>query len=127
MQPWIESFHRQHHHEFRKKLRRSSPISYYSNTLAKPFETNPVPTSTANSRSTPTNDKQNIKKATTKRKAPICSVCEKTVSINSKRMICTYCKLLTHLHCANLQFQTAKMRKSEFVFLALQLSYRFTK
>ena len=32
MQPWIESLHRQHHHELRKELRRSSPISYYSNT-----------------------------------------------------------------------------------------------
>ena len=31
MQPWIESLHRQHHHELRKKLRRSSPVCYYQN------------------------------------------------------------------------------------------------
>ena len=47
------------------------------------------------------NDKQNSKQATTRRKAPICSVCEKTVRMNSKRMTCTYCKLLIHLHCTN--------------------------
>ena len=91
MQPWIESLHRQHHHELRKKLRRSSPISYYSNTsathrilLGGDIETNPGPTSTTNSALTPTNNKQNSKKAATKRKAPICSICEKTVRINSK-------------------------------------------
>ena len=43
----------------------------------------------------------NSKKTTTKRKAPICSVCEKTVRIKSKRMISTYCKLLINLHCTN--------------------------
>ena len=102
MRPWIESLHRQHHHKFRKKLRKSSPISYYSNTaiqrilLGGDIETNPGPTSSSGS--TPTNDKQNSIKETTKHKAPICSVCEKTVCINSKRMTCTYCKLLTHLH-----------------------------
>ena len=34
MHPWIESLHRQEQHEFRQKRRRSSPISYYSNTSA---------------------------------------------------------------------------------------------
>ena len=34
MHPWIESLHRQKQHEFRQKRRRSSPISYYSNTSA---------------------------------------------------------------------------------------------
>ena len=104
-QPWVESLHGQHHHEFREKLRRSSPISYYSNTLSThrmllggDIETNPGPASTTSSGLTPTNDKQNSKKATTKRKAPICSLCEKTVRINSKRLICTYCELLIHLH-----------------------------
>ena len=42
------------------------------------MEMNPGPTSTINSGSTLTNNKQNSNKATTKRKAPICSVCEKT-------------------------------------------------
>ena len=42
------------------------------------MEMNPEPTSTINTGSTSTNNKQNINKATTKRKAPICSVCEKT-------------------------------------------------
>ena len=86
MQPWIESLFRQHHHEFRKKLRRSSPIFYYSNTsathrilLGGDIEMNPGPTSTTNSGLTPTNDKQNSKKAITKRKAPIRSICEKTM------------------------------------------------
>ena len=65
------------------------------------IKTKPWPTSTTNSGSTPKNNKQNSKKTTTKRKAPICSVCEKTVRINSKRMICTYCELMTHLHCTN--------------------------
>ena len=104
-QPWVESLHGQHHHEFREKLRRSSPISYYSNTLSThrmllggDIETNPGPASTTSSGLTPTNDKQNSKKATTKRKAPICSLCEKTVRINSKRLVCTYCELLIHLH-----------------------------
>ena len=119
MQPWIESLHRQHHHELRKKLRRSSPISYYSNTsathrilLGGDIETNPGPTSTTNSALTPTNNKQNSKKAATKRKAPICSICEKTVRINSKRMICTYCKLLTHLHCTNTKILTISNTKN---------------
>ena len=91
VKPWIESLHRQHHHERRKKLRRSSPISYYSNIsathrilLGGDIETNPGPTSTTNSRLTSTNNKQNSKKAATKRKAPICSICEKTVRMNSK-------------------------------------------
>ena len=136
MQPWVESLHRQHHHELRKKLRRSSPISYYSNTsathrilLGGDIETNPGPTSTTNSALTPTNNKQNSKKAATKRKAPICSICEKTVRINSKRMICTYCKLLTHLHYKtqkHKQFQTPKMQKIGFVSLVLQLNCHFT-
>ena len=34
MEPWIESLHWQEQHEFRQKRRRSSPISYYSNTSA---------------------------------------------------------------------------------------------
>ena len=95
MQPWIESLHRQHHRDFRKKLR-LFPISYYSYTsaihrivLGGDSETNPGPASTTNSGSTPTNNKQNIKKATAKRKAPIRSVCKKTVCINSKPLICT--------------------------------------
>ena len=48
MQPWTESLHRQHHRELRKKLRSSSPISYYSSTpathrtlLGGDIETNP--------------------------------------------------------------------------------------
>ena len=135
MQPWRESLHRQHRHKLRKKLRRSSPISYYSNTsathrilLGGDIETNPGPTSTTNSALTPTNNKQNSKKAATKRKAPICSICEKTVRINSKRMICTYCKLLTHLHCSKTKIQTiSKMQKIGFVFLALQFNCHFTK
>ena len=79
------------HHELRKKLRRSSPISYYSNTSAThlillegDIETNPGPPSTTNSGLTPTNNKQNNKKAAMKRKAPICSICEKTVHIYPK-------------------------------------------
>ena len=98
VQTWIESLHWQHQHKFRKKLRRSSPISYDSNTsatqpilLGGDIETNPGPTTT-NSGTTPTNDKQNSKKETAKRKAPIYLLCEKTVHINSKRMLCTYCK-----------------------------------
>ena len=115
MQPWI----RQHQHKFRKKLRSWSPISY-SNTSATQrillgwdIETNPgllgwdIETkrgsaSATNLGSTPTNDEQNNKNATTaKRKSPIGSVCEKTVRINSKWMICTYCKLQAHLHNTN--------------------------
>ena len=91
MQPWIESLHRQHRHELRKKLRGSSPTSYYSNTsathrilLGGDIKTNPGLTSTTSSALTPTDNKQNSKKAATKRKAPICSICEKTVRINSK-------------------------------------------
>ena len=68
MQPLIESLHRQHHHEFRKKLRRSTPISCYSNTsathrilLGGDFETNSGPTSTTNSGSTPTIKKKQQK------------------------------------------------------------------
>ena len=112
VQTWIESLHWQHQHKFRKKLRRSSPISYDSNTsatqpilLGGDIETNPGPTSTTNSGSTPTNDKQNSKKATAKRKAPIYLLCEKTVHINSKRMLCTYCKHLTPLHYTNTKSQ----------------------
>ena len=45
---------------------------------------NPGPISMTNSGLTPTNDKQNSKIETTKRKAPICSICEKSVGINSK-------------------------------------------
>ena len=118
MEPWIESLHRQYCHELRKKLRRSSAISYYSNTSAthrilpgRDIETNPGPTSKRNSALTPTNNKQNSKKAPTKRKAPICSICEKTVRINSKLMICTYCKLLTHLHCTDTKIQTISNTK----------------
>ena len=56
MQLLNESLHRQHQHEFRKKLRRWSLISYYSNTAATQrvllggdIETNPGPTSITNS------------------------------------------------------------------------------
>ena len=107
------------HHELRKKLRRSSPISYYSNTSAThlillegDIKTNPGPTSTTNSGLTPTNNKQNNKKAAMKHKAPICSICEKNVCINSKQMICTYCKLLTHLHCTNTKTITISNTKN---------------
>ena len=109
----------------------SLPISYYSNTSATQrillrgeTETNPWP------RSTPTNDKQNSKKPTAKRKTPICSVCEKTVRINSKRIIRTYCKLLTHLHCTNTKSLTVsdtKNTKEWTYFLALELICCFTK
>ena len=58
-------------------LKRSSPNSYYSNTsamqrilLGGDIETNPGPTSTTNSGSTPRNDKENSKKATAKLKPP---------------------------------------------------------
>ena len=57
-------------YEFRKMLRRSSHISYYSNTSA----THRILLGGDNE----TNDKKNSKKAATKRKAPICLVCEKT-------------------------------------------------
>ena len=53
MQLWIETLHRQHQHKRRKKLRRSSPISYYSNRSAThrilpggDIDTNPRQTST---------------------------------------------------------------------------------
>ena len=108
MQPWIESLHQQHHHGLRKKLRRSSHISYYSNTsathqilLGGDIKTNPGPISTTNSGLTPTNNKHNSKKAATKCKAPISLICEKTVHINSTRTIYTYCKLLTNLYHTN--------------------------
>ena len=90
MQPRMKCLHRQHQHKFRKELRRSSPISYYSNTsatqhiLLEDIEMNLGPTSTTNSGSTRTSDKQNSKKATTKHNSPICSGCENTVHINSK-------------------------------------------
>ena len=88
------------------------------------------PKRTHGPRSTPTNDKQKSKKPTAKRKTPICSVCEKTVRINSKRMIRTYCKLLTHLHCTNTKSLTVsdtKNTKEWTYFLALELSCCFTK
>ena len=66
---------------------------------------------------TPTNNKQNSKKSATKRKVPICSICEKTVRINSKRMICVYYKLLTHLHCTNRNTNNFKHQKCEKVDL----------
>ena len=69
--------------------------------LGRDIKTNSESISITNSGSTPMNDKQNSKQATTRRKAPICSACEKTVRMNSKRMTCTYCKLLIHLHCTN--------------------------
>ena len=74
-----------------------------------------------NSGSTPTNDKRNPKKATTKRKAPICSVCEKTAHINSKRMICTHHNHLTHLHFTNKitdSFRQQKCEREGFFFCA---------
>ena len=104
MQLWRESLHRQHHHEFRKKLRRSSHISYYSNTSA----THRILLGGENEMI----NKQNSKKATTKHKTPICLVCEKTVRINSKRLICTYCKLLAHLHCTNIKLLTISNTKN---------------
>ena len=80
--------------------------------LGQDNETNPGPTSTTNLGLTPTSNKQNSKKAATRRKAPICSICEKTLRINSKRMICIYYKLLTHLHCTNTETQTISDTKN---------------
>ena len=47
-----------------------------------------------------------------KHKAPICLVCEKTLSINPKWMISTYCKPLTHLHCTNTKLLTISDTKN---------------
>lgn len=113
MQPWIENSHRQHQRKFGKKLRRLSPISYYSNTSAPQWtllkgdiETNPGRKSTTNSRSTPTPNKQNSKKPTIKRKIAICSLCKKTVSVNAKLMVSTNCKIMIHSHSTNTRAKT---------------------
>ena len=62
-----KSLNWRHQHKFRKKLRRSSLISYYSNAsatqrvlLVGDIESNPGPTSTANSRSTPEDQHRTI-------------------------------------------------------------------
>ena len=108
----------------------SSAISYYSNTsatqrilLGGDIETHSGPRSATNSGWTPTNDKQNSKNTTT-------PVCQKTVRMNSKRMICTNRILLTHLHRTNtksLTISDSKNAKEWICFPWLQLSYRFTK
>ena len=131
MQPWIESLHRQHHHELRKKLRRSSPISYYSNTsathrilLGGDIKTNPSPTSTTNSGLTPTNNKKqqwNVK-------LQFVQFMKKTGRINPKQMICPYCKLLTHLHCTNTKILTisnTKNAKEWICFSCASIELRF--
>ena len=136
MQPWIENLHRQHQRKFGKKLRRLSPISYYSNTSAPQWtllrgdiETNPERKSTASSRSTPTTNKQNSKKPTIKRKIAICSLCVKTVSVNAKLMICTYCKIMIHSHSTNTRAKTISDTKNakEWTFFCASTELPFHK
>ena len=91
---------------------------------------NPGTISMTNSGLTTTDDKQNSKIETTKRKAPICSICEKSVGINSKRMICTNCKLRTHLHCTNtktLPISNTKNVKEWICFSCVSLELPFYK
>ena len=134
MQPQIESFHRQHEHEFRKKLNHllfpiiqtHQPLNEYcQEEISKRIQ---------GQHQQPTQDEHqqtiNSKKSTTKRKPPICPVCQKTVRMNSKRMICTNRILLTHLHRTNtksLTISDSKNAKEWICFPWLQLSYRFTK
>ena len=134
MQPQIESFRRQHEHEFRKKLNHllfpiiqtHQPLNEYcQEEISKRIQ---------GQHQQPTQDEHqqtiNSKKSTTKRKPPICPVCQKTVRMNSKRMICTNRILLTHLHRTNtksLTISDSKNAKEWICFPWLQLSYRFTK
>ena len=134
MQPQIESFHPQHEHEFRKKLNHllfpiiqtHQPLNEYcQEEISKRIQ---------GQHQQPTQDEHlqtiNSKKSTTKRKPPICPVCQKTVRMNSKRMICTNRILLTHLHRTNtksLTISDSKNAKEWICFPWLQLSYRFTK
>ena len=134
MQPWI----RQHQHKFRKKLRSWSPISY-SNTSATQrillgwdIETNPgllgwdIETkrgsaSATNLGSTPTNDEQNNKNATTaKRKSPIGSVCEKTthkLKMNDMHVLQTPGTFTQYKHKITNNSKPEKCERVDFFFL----------
>ena len=86
----------------KRTIRKSSkPVLYYNNSsatyrliLSMDIETNPGPAN---------RDKQQTKPKSDRLRSSTCDLCNKTVRINSKKLMCVHCKSLVHLHCSTLK------------------------
>ena len=86
----------------KRTIRKSSkPVLYYNNSsathrliLSGDIETNPGPANRDNHQTKPEFDRL---------RSSTCDLCNKTVRINSKKLMCIHCKSLVHLQCSTLK------------------------
>ena len=86
----------------KRTIRKSSkPVIYYNKSsathrliLSGDIETNPGPANCDNHPTKPKSDRQ---------RSSTCDLCNKTVRINSKKLMCIHCKSLVHLQCFTLK------------------------
>ena len=86
----------------KKTIRKSSkPVFYYNKSsathrliLSVDTETNPGQVYPDNQQTKPKSDRLS---------SSICKLCNKTIQINSKRLMCIYCRSLVHLKCNSLK------------------------
>ena len=81
-------------------IKSSKPVHYYNCSsathrliLSGDTETNPVPAKCDNQQTKPKSDRL---------RSSACNLCNKTVRINSKKLMCIHCKSLVHLQCSAL-------------------------
>ena len=82
-------------------IKSSKPVHYYNCSsathrliLSGDTETNPVPAKC---------DHQQTKPKSDRLRSSACNLCNKTVRINSKKLMCIHCKSLVHLQCSTLK------------------------
>ena len=82
-------------------IKSSKPVHYYNCNsathrliLSGDTETNPVPAKCDNQQTKPKSDRL---------RSSACNLCNKTVRINSKKLMCIHCKSLVHLQCSTLK------------------------
>ena len=86
----------------KKTIRKASkPVLSYNNSsathrliLSGVTETNPGPVNRDNQQTKPKSDRL---------RSSTCNLCNKTVRINSKKLMCIHCKSLVHLQCSTLK------------------------
>ena len=86
----------------KRTIRKSSkPVLYYNNSsathrliLSGDIETHPGPANRDNQQTKPKSDRL---------RSSTCDLCNKTVRINSKKLMCIHCKSLVHLQCSTLK------------------------
>ena len=80
--------------------KQSKPVLYYNRSathrliLSGDIETNPGPANRDNQQTKPKSDRL---------RSSTCNLCNKTVRINSKKLMCIHCKSLVHLQCSALK------------------------